>query len=76
MVLLAAYCNTRHCRKVQFWVIAWLFLLFPHRPRLPLIPCVLGEHREAGSDLGHLLAIGDGVEVPLSLEVVWAVFPQ
>ena len=50
--------------------------LFLHPPRLPLILCVLGEHREAGSDLGHLLAIGDGVEVPLSLEVGWAVFLQ
>ena len=76
MVLLAAYYNARHCIMMQFWVVAWLLPLFPHLPRLPLIPCVLGERREAGSNLGHLLAIGDGVEVPLSLEVCRAVFLQ
>ena len=50
---------------MQFWVVAWLLPLFPHLPRLPLVLCVLGEHREAGSDLGHLLATVDVVEVPL-----------
>ena len=51
-------------------------LLFLLPPRLPLILCVQDERREVGLDLGHLLAIVDGVEVPLSLEVSWAVFLQ
>ena len=76
MGLLAAYYNTRYCIMMQFWVVAWLLPLFPLLPRLPLVLCVLGEHREAGSDLGHLLATVDVVEVPLSLEVSSAVFLQ
>ena len=76
MVLLAAYYNARHCIMMQFWVVAWLLLLFLHPPRLPLILCVLDEHREAGIEPGHLLATVDGVEVPLSLEMNSAVFLQ
>ena len=57
--------NAQYCTVVQCCVVAWFLLLCLLLPRLPLILCVLSEHREAGCELGHLPAVVNGVDAPL-----------